>query len=258
MHVVDTGSGTPLVLLHAYPVDSRMWDPMRGPLSEGARLIMPDQRGMGRSPLPAQPTEPSLDVAADDVIALLDDLGLDRVVLGGCSMGGYTAMAILRKAPQRVSGVVLMNTRPDADDAERRANRLAAAERAEREGIDWLADTMLPVLLAAGTPTVRPDLVAWLRSIIIAQSPSGIAWAQRAMAARPDSTEVLRAFTGPALVAVGERDVLTTPKLAAEMANLLPSGELIELAGCGHLSPVEAPEELAAAIVDWLARSSLR
>jgi pimeloyl-ACP methyl ester carboxylesterase len=257
MHFVDTGTGTPLVLLHAYPVDSRMWDPVRGSLPEGVRLITPDQRGMGRSPMPSDDTDPSMDVAADDVLAMMDELGLDRAVIGGVSMGGYTAMALLRRARERVAGLVLMNTRPDADDPDRRQTRLAAAERAEREGVSWLPDTMLPMLLAAGTPTVRPELVGWLRAMILDQSPAGVAWAQRAMAARPDSTDVLRGYTGPALVVAGERDVVSTPELAAQMAELMPAGELVELAGCGHLSPVEAPAELAAAIGQWLARTGL-
>jgi pimeloyl-ACP methyl ester carboxylesterase len=254
VHLTDMGSGVPLVLLHAFPVDSRMWDQVRDPLAERTRVITPDQRGLGRSPLPDEAGAPSMDAVADDVLALLDQLGLERVVLGGSSMGGYAAMAALRKAPHRVSGLLLIDTRPDADDDDRRAGRLASAERVEREGTAWLADTVLPGLLASGTPDVRPDLVAWLRALIIAQPAAGVSWAQRAMAARPDSTGVLRSFGGPALVLVGERDVLSPPKLAREMARLLPAGELVELRGCGHLSPIEAPGEVAAVIVGWLAR----
>lgn len=261
MHITDTGQGMPLVLLHAFPVDSRMWDPLRSALAEVARVITPDLRGLGRSPLPPEGGEPSIDAVADDVLALLDDLGLERVVLGGCSMGGYAAMAVLRRtlqrAPDRVCGLMLIDTRPDADDDERRTARLAMAERAERDGTRWLADTVLPGLLAAGTPQVRLALVEWLRALIAAQPVDGVAWAQRAMAARPDSADVLRAFTGPALVIVGERDVLSPPDLARRMVALLPRGELVELPGCGHLSPLEAPDEVATAITEWLARTSL-
>jgi len=256
MHVVDGGQGTPLVLLHAFPVDSRMWDPVRGVLAEAARVITPDQRGMGRSPLPAGGDEPSMDAVAADLLATLDGLGLERAVLGGCSMGGYAAMAVLRRAPHRVSGLILVDTRPDADDADRRAGRLAMAERVERDGTQWLADTVLPGLLAAGTPEVRPELVAWLRGLITSQPAAGVAWAQRAMAARPDSTDVLQSFDGPALLMVGERDALSPPDLSRRMAALLAVGELVELPGCGHLSPLEAPDEVAATITAWLARTA--
>jgi pimeloyl-ACP methyl ester carboxylesterase len=252
VHVTDTGTGTPLVLLHAFPVDSQMWDPVRDGLSEVARLITPDQRGLGHTPLPPDARPPSMDAVAHDVLGLLDSLRIERAVLGGCSMGGYAAMAMLRRAPHRVSGLLLIDTRPDADDADRRAGRLAMAGRAEREGTAWLADTVLPGLLAAGTPDVRPDLVGRLRSLINSQPAAGVAWAQRAMAARPDSTEILRSFRGPALVVVGERDVICPPELARTMARLLPAGELVELAGSGHLSPLEAPDELVEAVAAWL------
>lgn len=254
MHVVDDGRGMPLVLLHAFPVDSRMWDPVRGLLAESTRVITPDQCGMGRSPLPTG-REPSMDAVAADVLALLDDLGIERAVFIGCSMGGYAAMAALRAAPHRVSGLVLIDTRPDADDEDRGAGRLAMAERVEHEGTAWLADTVLPGLLAGGSPEVRSELVGWLRVLITSQPAAGAAWAQRAMAARPDSTDVLRAYGGPALVMVGERDVLSPPDLAGRMAALLPAGELVELPGCGHLSPLEAPEEVAATITGWLDRT---
>ena len=255
MHFTDTGQGTPLVLLHALPVDSRMWDPVRDALAGAARVITPDQRGFGHSPLPPDDREPRLDAVADDVLELMDDLGLERAVLGGCSMGGCAAMAVLRRAPHRVAGLVLVDTRPDADNDERRAGRLAMAEQVERDGVSWLADTVLPGLLAAGTPEVRPELDARLRALVTAQPPAGVAWAQRAMAARPDSTDVLRAFDGPALAVVGERDVLSPPDVVRRMAALLPQGELVELPGCGHLSPMEAPDEVAAAVSSWLGRA---
>lgn len=256
MHYTETGSGTPLVLLHAFPIDSLMWDPVRDRLSEVARVITPDQCGAGRSPLPGD-AEPSMLAVADDVIGLMDELGLERAVVGGCSMGGYVAMAVLRKAPHRVAGLLLMGTRPDADDPDRRATRLAMAERVERDGTGWLADTVLPGLLAAGTPDVHPDLLEWLRALIGMQPPRGVAWAQRAMATRPDSTDVLRSYEGPALVVVGERDVICPPELATRMAALLPAGELVEVPNSGHLVPLEAPDEVTDEVIGWLTRCGL-
>lgn len=240
----------PLVLLHAFPVDSRMWEPLRAELGEDVEVVAPDQRGFGRAP--AASGTPDLDAVAAEVLALLDDRGIERAVVGGCSMGGYVAMALLRRAPERVAGLLLIDTRHDADDEERADTRLAMASRADDEGTAWLADVVVPALLAAGTPDTSPELAGRLRAMISSQSPSGIAWAQRAMAARPDSTEVLRAYDGPALVIVGERDAICPPELARVMADLLPAGELVELPGCGHLTPLEAPADVATAITDWL------
>ncbi|MFC4004833.1 alpha/beta fold hydrolase [Prauserella oleivorans] len=242
----------PLVLLHAYPVDARMWNAVREPLAARTRLITPDQRGLGRTPLPETDREPSLDDAARDVLALLDRLELDRVVLGGCSMGGYVTLAVLRAAPERIAGLVLVDTKAGADTDEARANRLTAAERAESEGITgWLADAMVPNLLSEQTRQARPEVVATVRELIEAQAPAGVAWAQRAMAARPDSTEALRQAGVPALVIVGEQDTVTPPDEARAMADALPDARLEVLPGAGHLTPLEAPDAVAKAILDW-------
>ncbi|NIJ10914.1 pimeloyl-ACP methyl ester carboxylesterase [Saccharomonospora amisosensis] len=244
----------PLVLLHAYPLDARMWNPVREALAARTRVVTPDQRGLGRTPLPATDREPSLDDAAVDVVAMLDKLGLDRVVLGGCSMGGYVTMAVLRRAPERVGGLVFIDTRAAADTEQARAERLAVADRAESEGIaGWLADDMLPKLLSEHARSARPELVATVRELIESQRPSGVAWALRAMAARPDSTEALRAADVPALVIVGEQDSLTPPELAGDLADALPRSRLVVIPGAGHLTPMEAPERVGEAVLDWLA-----
>ncbi|ASR39649.1 alpha/beta hydrolase [Prauserella marina] len=243
----------PLVLLHAYPVDARMWNPVRARLAARTRLITPDQRGLGRTPLPETERAPSLDDAAKDVIALLDKLELDKVVLGGCSMGGYLTLAVLRAAPERVGAMVFIDSKATADAEEARLNRLAAAERAEREGTDWLADALLPGLLGERTRRERPDVVETVRELIESQRPEGVAWAQRAMAARPDSSRALTEAKVPTLVVVGEEDTLTPPAAAEELSRAA-GGEttLVVVPGAGHLTPLEAPERVAAAVLDWL------
>jgi len=242
----------PLLLLHAFPVDARMWNPVREPLSARLRLITPDQRGLGRSPLPAAEREPSLEDAARDVVALLDKLELDRVVLGGCSMGGYLTMAVLRLAPERVGGLVLVDTKMTADAPEAAENRHRVAARATEEGVSgWLAESMLPNLLADRTLNSRPDVVETLRDLIDSQPPAGVAWAARAMATRPDSADVLAAARVPALVVVGEEDGLTPPEAARAMADTLPDAELAVLSGAGHLTPLEEPHAFTEAVLRW-------
>lgn len=258
VHFIESGFGPPLLLLHAFPLDARMWNGARTLLEEQARVITPDLRGWGETPLadaPAShPDPPSLDVLAADVVALLDVVGAQQVVLGGCSMGGYVAMAVLRAAPERVAGLLAVDTKAAADSAEQRDQRLAAAERAEREGVEgWLAGNMLPNVLGSTTSRSRPDVVPRVRDMIETQDPGAVAWAQRAMAARPDSTSTLREFSGPALVVVGEEDTVTPPEAARGMAAEL--GERTECAvipGVGHLSPVEDPDKFAAVVEPWL------
>ncbi|HVW40788.1 MAG TPA: alpha/beta hydrolase [Amycolatopsis sp.] len=239
----------PLLLLHAFPVDARLWNPVRAPLSARLRLITPDQRGLGRTPLPETGREPSLDDAARDVVALLDRLQLPQVVLGGCSMGGYLTMAVLRHAPDRVAGLVLIDTKMTADAPEAADNRHRIAARADEEGVSgWLAESMLPNLLGE---KAHPDVVETVRDLIDSQPPAGVAWAARAMAARPDSADVLAAARVPALVVVGEEDSLTPPGAARAMTETLPDAELVVLPGVGHLTPLEDPDGLSEAILRW-------
>ncbi|MFI9455685.1 alpha/beta fold hydrolase [Amycolatopsis sp. NPDC052450] len=238
----------PLVLLHAFPVDARMWDAVRAPLAERLRLITPDQRGLGRSPLPETDREPDLDDAARDVVALLDRLELDKVVLGGCSMGGYLTMAVLRLAPERVGGLVFIDTKATADTPEAAQARHDVAARVEAEGAGWMPDAVTPGLLAE---KADPEVAGRLRELITTQPPSGIAWAARAMAARPDSLETLRAADVPALVVVGEEDGLTPLEAANTLVETLPDATLVVLPEAGHLTPLEDPAGVVEAILGW-------
>ncbi|WP_370944163.1 alpha/beta fold hydrolase [Amycolatopsis sp. cg5] len=249
----------PLVLLHAFPVDSRMWNAVRAPLAAQIRVITPDQRGLGRSPMPEpQPEadrEPSLDDAARDVIALLDKLELDQVVLGGCSMGGYLTQAVLCAAPERIGGLVFIDTKATADAPEAAQARLDQAARVEAEGTaGWLADYVMPLMFADGTLAERADLVSSTRELIEAQPAAGIAWAARAMAARPDSLDLLRETAVPTLVLVGEHDKATPVDQAKLIAEAAPNSTLEVLPDSGHLTPLEVPDLVSRAILDWYPR----
>ncbi len=258
VHFIESGVGPPLVLLHAFPLDARMWNAARGRLENQARIIAPDQRGLGESPLtepdaPGDVPEPDLDTVAADVLALLDVLDVPRAVIGGCSMGGYVAMALLRAAPERVSGLLLADTKCVADDESQRANRLSVAERAEQDGTDgWLAESMLPNLLGETTRAQRAEVVSHARELVETQPAAGVSWAQRAMAARPDNTSTLRGFSRPSLVLVGEEDRLSPVGDAEAMTELLPNAEQVVVPRAGHLAPLEDPDGFARVVGEWL------
>lgn len=236
---------TPLVLLHAFPLDHRMWNDLR--LAEETEVITPDQRGFGNTPLGTD--TPDLTTVAADVIAQLDGR---RAVLGGCSMGTYAAMAVLRAAPELVAGLLLVSGRATADTEAARANRHTIADRVDNEGPGFVADAMLPALLGAETHERRPDVVATVRTLVSEQDGAAIAWAQRAMAARPDSSELLAGTDIPTLIVRGEQDTLIPLDEAEALATLMPKAEVVVLAGAGHLPPVEAPEEFTGAVARWL------
>lgn len=236
---------TPLVLLHAFPLDHRMWDGVR--VDDHVDLLTPDQRGFGDAPLGAD--EPDLGRVAADVVERLDGR---PALIGGCSMGSYVAMAVLRAAPELVAGLVLVSSRATADTEAGRANREAMASKIEAEGPSFVAEAMLPALLGSETHERRPEVVDTVRTLVTEQDGAAIAWAQRAMGARPDSSELLRRTDVPTLIVRGEQDALIPAEEADALAALMPKAEVVVLAGAGHLPPVEAPEEFAGTLARWL------
>jgi pimeloyl-ACP methyl ester carboxylesterase len=250
------GDGTgdpPLVLLHAFPLDASMWDGVLPGLRGLGRVLTVDLPGFGGSPLPAVGA-PSLDVAADGVLAVLDAGGHERAVLAGCSMGGYVALALAGRHPERVAGLALVDTKAEADGGPARDNRERIARTVAGDTGTRAVLPMLDTLLGPVTRTDRPDIVAAVRGAMLRCSAEAVAWAQRAMAARADSTDLLPRLRVPAAVVVGEDDAVTGPDLARAMAAALPDAVLTVVPRSGHLSPLERPDAVAAALAALVLR----
>ncbi len=237
-----------VVLLHALAVPSGMWDATRVALAaDGHSVIAFDQRGYGGVPLGE--AEPSLAVVADDLARELDAAGQDRAVLAGCSMGGYVAMEFARRHPDRLAGLALLSTRGAADAPAVAAGRLRFAEAILDPGRrDRLIGETVPALLAPEFAGRRPEVLDWLRAAVASVPPEAIAWSQRAIAARPGAHDVLAAADVPAVVLHGTADALTSAEDARLMAEALPHGRLVPVAGAGHLLPLEAPDVVSAAL----------
>lgn len=236
----DVGSGTPLVLLHAFPLSSAMWLAQRDALAARFRVVTPDLRGFGGSALGT--AEPSVDVMADDVAALLDAKGVDRAVVGGLSMGGYVTLAFCRRHPERVLGVILAGTKATADTEAARAARLRTAERLEADkSVDVLLEELLPRLVGPTTMRQRALVYGRVRGLVQSAPAAAAAWAQRAMAARPDAVSALAEMRAPALVVHGDEDEISTEDDARTMAGALPNAEFTVIPGSGHLTAVEQP-----------------
>jgi pimeloyl-ACP methyl ester carboxylesterase len=237
----------PVVLIHAFPLTPAVFDGLAERLP-GMTVIRPALRGFGG---PEPTGEPSVDTYADDVAAELDRLEIERAVVGGLSLGGYVTMALLRRHPERVAGVVLMDTKASEDTDEAKANRLRIAAAVEQHGTRALRP-MIDTLVGATTHRERPGLVTQVTAWLDAASPGGVAWAQRAMAARPPSFDTLRDAAGrltTKTVIVGAEDTLTGPDEAAAMASALGGVTVHVVDGAGHLSPLERPDAVAADIL---------
>ena len=248
----DVGSGTPFVLLHGFPLDRSMWREQVHALSGTCRVIAPDLRGQGETPLGEKTDAATMEEMAADVAALLDELNVNRAVVGGLSMGGYVALAFRRAFPGRVGALILADTRAGADTDDARRTREQNARRALSEGMAPIADAMLPKLLSAETLDGKPDVVERVRAMILAAKPEGAAAALRGMARRRDQTDLLEEIDVPTLIIVGRDDAVTPPAEAEAMRDKVEGSRLVVVEGAGHLSNVERPEEFNLALVDFL------
>lgn len=250
--VVDRGRGPPLLLVHGFPFDHRMWAAQIEALSGTHRVIAPDLRGFGGSVV--SPGTVPMERHADDLAALLEVLDERRpVVLAGFSMGGYVAFAALRRRALRLAGLVLCDTRAIPDDAAGVRSRHELADRVLEQGAAVVAEAMLPRLLAPATPSARPDVVAAARTMMEAAAPEGVAAALRGMAARPDARPGLGAIAVPTLVLCGAHDAIASPDEMAELAAAIPSARFVSVPGAGHLAPMERPEAVSWALAAFLA-----
>jgi len=244
--------GTPLVLLNAFPVDRSQWEGLISALSEIARgdIIAFDLPGIGEMPMTDE--EPSLELIADAaVVAMREATGHESAIWIGCSMGGYIAMAVAERNPTAVAGLGLICTRSSADDAQGVAKRRKIADAAD--GQSGHPDPRGAAEGLIGTKGEnREELVAAIAANIAKHSGDGIAWGQRAMAARPDRTEVLKAVDAPAVVIIGENDEVV-PRAEAESMAAALEVEPVILEGIGHLAAFEAPEQVASAVAPLFA-----
>lgn len=256
LNYTDTGGdGTPVVLLHAFPFNSTMWEPQIDALGERYRFIVPDLKGFGSSDAPEDDTVYSMDAFADEVKALVDDLGLGRFVLAGLSMGGYIALAYMRKYADGVIGLVLADTRAESDPPEGKEKRSNQQKLVRDEGTSGLIDTLAGALLSEDTRTNKSDVVARAKAAM-GNPAAGFTGALEAMKNRIDSTESLAAISVPTLVIVGENDGVTPPDAARKLHEHIGGSRLVVIPTAGHISNLEAPEAFNGALAEFLGELS--
>jgi len=246
----DVGSGFPVVFLHAFPLNRTMWDPQVSALVAECRCIAIDTRGAGDSP----PTPPySVDRFADDVAGVLDTLQIERAVIVGLSIGGYTSFALWRRHRHRIRALVLADTRAGADTAEQAARRRALIEVAETQGSSAVANAMIASLVGSTTRDKRPDIYDSVHRMIAQAPAEGIVGSIEALLNRPDSTETCATIDVPTLIVVGDEDVATPPSEARALQRLIPHSRLEVLGQAGHLSNLERPAAFNTVVSEFLA-----
>jgi pimeloyl-ACP methyl ester carboxylesterase len=252
-HETGGSHGRTLVLLHAFPLNATMWQPQLSAPPAGWRVLAPDFAGLGSSDDHDRMTV-GLDDYAQDVVVLLDRLGLGRVVVAGVSLGGYVALAVARLAPSRLAGLVLADTKAPADSAEAREGRARLLDLLDSRGTAGVAEEMLPKLLGETSRRGQAALVEQVRSTILTNDPEGVRRAILRLRDRPDATPGLAAIAVPTLVVVGDEDVVTPPEEAARLAAGIPGARVERIPSAGHLSSLEQPAAFNRVLADFLAR----
>ncbi len=250
---LDQGAGGPLLFIHGFPLAATMWLRQVEGVPDGWRALAPDLRGFQHSRRGGAPPARHVRDHAADLIDLLEAESAGPAVLVGLSMGGYVALECWRQRPDLVRGLVLADTRAEADTDEARAKRREMQALAEAHGASAVADAMMPKLLGATTQTREPHLATEVRRLIEANPPDAIVDALEALATRPDSRDTLASITCPTLVLVGEEDELTPPTMAQTLADGIAGATLIRIPHAGHLSNLEQPEAFERALFGWVA-----
>jgi len=246
----DQGQGIPIFLLHGFPFSRWMWRAQVAALARGHRVVTPDFRGFGESG--GHPE--SLEQLAQDVHALVEHLRLSRIVLGGFSMGGYVAFRYLAHHADTLAGLMLLDTRPEADTEEGKQRRYAGIERVRSEGAQGFLDDFTKLVVSPRTLEGRPEVVAEVRRLMDDVRTDALADGLRAMAERPDSTPLLSTVAVPTLVLVGEDDKATPVESSRKMAAAIAGTDLVIIPGAGHVSNLEQPDAFNAALQMFLRR----
>lgn len=240
----EFGAGIPVILIHGFPLNHTTWLPVVNLLKAHCRLILPDLRGFGGSPVVEK--DGSMRAMAEDIACLMDDLKLEKAVLAGHSMGGYVCLNFARAYPQRLLGLALVTTQSVGDAPERRQARLVMAEDVRRKGNKAIAESM------AARLTNRAELHEPLKQLILNTPPKGVIAALHGMAERPDSTDWLAEIVVPAVVIAGTEDAIMPMERSQTMAQMLNHAWLVEVNGGAHMPMLEMPEVVADALLQLI------
>lgn len=250
MGYTDAGIGRPVVFIHGYPFNRSLWTEQIEALSSSYRVIAPDLRGFGETDSSAGPA--TMNRMAQDVAELMDQLDIPQAVIGGLSMGGYVALSFCKQFASRVRGLILADTRAQADTEEGKQTRAQQAEKALSEGMAGIADAMLPKLLTPETVSKHPDIVKRVRDMILKTKPEGAAAALLGMAEREDQTLFLPQISSPTLILVGAEDAITPVADSEKMHAAIAGSRLVVLENAGHVSNLERTTQFNEALLDFL------
>jgi len=243
------GEGEPMVLVHGYPLNSGLFRDNVGPLSEQFQVITVDLRGYGRSETPD--SEGSIGTYASDVLAVMDEAGVEQAIIGGMSMGGPIVFEMYRQAPERFRGMILNDTIAAGAVPAEAGLWQGVGQQAEELGVASLVDFLMPDMLSADTRMNNPELVTYLGGLMEEASQEAAIAGASALETRPDSAATLTEITVPTLILTGTEDSLYPYEIAQSLNEGILNSELVLLPGAAHAAIIEAADEANAAILEW-------
>ena len=248
----DTGSGPAVVLVHGYPFNRSLWTEQVSALADRYRVVALDLRGHGESE--ASTGASTMKLMAQDIAALMDELQIDRAVIGGLSMGGYVTLAFYQLFPERVEKLLLADTRAQADTDEAKATRADQVQQILADGMTGIVNAMLPKLLSPETVSKQPEIVKRVRDMMMHTTPEGAVGALRGMAEREDQTARLTQINVPTLIVVGKEDPITPVADSEKMHERIAGSQLVVIENASHVSNIEQPQQFNRALKDFLSR----
>jgi 3-oxoadipate enol-lactonase len=250
MQFEELGAGKPVVLLHAFPLTGKMWQPQIETLVQaGCRVITPDFRGFGENDNFADIN--TMEDLANDVGELLDNLEIEKAIIGGLSMGGYVAFNLYRLFPDKFAGIILADTSCAADTDEKRQSRFLLIEEIEKSGSQALIENMLPILTSDYTQTHNQNLITELQKRFSEVDSKGAIAAMRGMAERQDHCHILESISVPTLLIYGEHDAPFL-EIARQMHKKIKFSKLVIIPHSGHYSNLEQPEQFNRALLEFV------
>jgi 3-oxoadipate enol-lactonase len=240
LYFEEYGEGLPVFLLHGFPLDHTTWNPVVDSLKEKARVILPDLRGLGKSPVVDGVYQ--MREMAEDIVVLMDKLKIEKAILVGHSMGGYVSLAFAHAYPHRLSGLGLVTTQAAADSPEKRQARLISVDEIKRRGVKAIVQKQSEKM------SDKPEVVKMCYDLILKADKKAVIGCLKGMAERSDCVGYLANIQVPAVVISGKYDKSAPAEQAQIMTQLLPRAWHVEASNSGHMPMVEEPQVVIQAL----------
>ena len=245
-----SSQGLPLVFIHGFPFNHKMWEPQMRELPNDIHAIAYDVRGHGSSDI--GDGQFTIELFVDDLIDLLDHLGIEKAVLCGLSMGGYIALRAIERYPKRIKGLVLCDTKSETDTNEEKIKRTSSIITVKSAGVSAFAEEFVKAVFWPKTFEKNPGAIKFIKELICANSTLGICGTLLALASCTDTTQSLSSINVPTCIIVGEHDLRTPPSCAQRMHKAIAGSELHILSNAGHMSNLENPKDFNENLIAFL------